>query len=94
MALFKTDLVQRDIKLNAGPICASTWKSWAGVQAVLTASELESTEFDQALERLVWQHFAELQMVDEVLDAKAIQALRPTQASSWLSWSTAVARFG
>src|SRR5512136_309941 len=25
MALFKTDLVQRDIKLNRWPICASTW---------------------------------------------------------------------
>src|SRR5579859_1106050 len=68
MALFKTDLVQRDIKLNrwAG-LRFDLEHPWAGdVQAVLTASELESTEFDQALGTLGGgNHFAELQMVDE-----------------------------
>jgi release factor H-coupled RctB family protein len=44
------------------------------VQEVLTASELESTEFDQALGTLSGgNHFAELQMVDEVLDARAFK---------------------
>jgi release factor H-coupled RctB family protein len=76
MALFKTDLVQRDIKLNR----------WADlrfdlelpcegdVQGVLAASELESTEFGQALGTLGGgNHFAELQMVDEVLGARTFR---------------------
>ena len=75
MALFKTDLVQRDIKLNRwADLRFDLEHPWAGVQAVLTASELESTEFDQALGTLGGgNHFAELQMVDEVLDAKAFK---------------------
>jgi release factor H-coupled RctB family protein len=76
MALFKTDLVQRDIKLNrwAG-LRFDLEHAWEGdVQEVLVGSELESTEFDQALGTLGGgNHFAELQMVDEVLDARAFK---------------------
>jgi len=76
MALFKTDLVQRDIKLNRwGDLRFDLEHPWEGdVQAVLAASELESTEFNQALGTLGGgNHFAELQMVDEVLDARAFK---------------------
>ena len=76
MALFKTDLVQRDIKLNRwADLRFDLEHSWEGdVQEVLAASELESTEFDQTLGTLGGgNHFAELQMVDEVLDARAFK---------------------
>src|ERR1017187_7344281 len=76
MALFKTDLVQRDIKLNRWTdLRFDLEHPWEGeVREVLAASELESTEFDQALGTLGGgNHFAELQMVDEVLDAKAFK---------------------
>ena len=76
MALFKTDLVQRDIKLNRwADLRFDLEHPWAGdVQEVLAASELEFTEFDQALGTLGGgNHFAELQLVDEVLDAKAFK---------------------
>src|SRR5882724_5346831 len=76
MALFKTDLVQRDIKLNRwAELRFDLEHPWEGdVGEVLAASDLESTEFDQALGTLGGgNHFAELQMVDEVLDAKAFK---------------------
>jgi release factor H-coupled RctB family protein len=76
MALFKTDLVQRDIKLNRwADLGFDLEHPWEGdVREVLAASELESTEFDQALGTLGGgNHFAELQMVDEVLDARAFK---------------------
>jgi release factor H-coupled RctB family protein len=76
MALFKTDLVQRDIQLNRwADLRFDLEHRWEGdVQAALAASELESTEFDQALGTLGGgNHFAELQMVDEVLDARAFK---------------------
>jgi release factor H-coupled RctB family protein len=76
MALFKTDLVQRDIKLNRwADLRFDLEHPWEGeMREVLAASELESTEFDQALGTLGGgNHFAELQMVDEVLDARAFR---------------------
>jgi release factor H-coupled RctB family protein len=76
MALFKTDLVQRDIKLNRWTgLRFDLEHPWEGdVKQVLAASELESTAFDQALGTLGGgNHFAELQMVDEVLDARAFK---------------------
>ena len=76
MALFKTDLVQRDTKLNRwADLRFDLEHPWEGdVQEVLARSELESTEFDQALGTLGGgNHFAELQMVDEVLDARAFK---------------------
>ena len=76
MALFKTDLVQRDIKLNRwADLRFDLEHRWEGdVQEVLATAELESTEFDHALGTLGGgNHFAELQMVDEVLDARAFK---------------------
>jgi release factor H-coupled RctB family protein len=76
MALFKTDLVQRDIKLNRWvDLRFDLEHPWEGeVRKVLAASDLESTEFDQALGTLGGgNHFAELQMVDEVLDTRALK---------------------
>jgi len=76
MALFKTDLVQRDIKLNRwANLRFDLEHPWEGdVSEVLAESDLESTEFNQALGTLGGgNHFAELQMVDEVLDANAFR---------------------
>jgi len=76
MALFKTDLVQRDIKLSRwADLRFDLEHPWEGeVQKVLAASELESTAFDQALGTLGGgNHFAELQKVDEVIDARAFK---------------------
>jgi release factor H-coupled RctB family protein len=76
MALFKTDLVQRDIKLNrwAG-LRFDLEHPWEGdVRQVLAATELESTEFDEALGTIGGgNHFAELQRVEEILDASAFK---------------------
>jgi len=76
MALFKTDLVQRDIKLNrwAG-LPFDLEHAWEGdVHEVLAASKLDSTQFDGALGTLGGgNHFAELQRVEEVLDAAAFR---------------------
>jgi release factor H-coupled RctB family protein len=78
MGLFKTDLVQRDMKLNRWTeLRFDLEHPWEGdVQEVLATSKLESTEFDQALGTLgSGNHFAELQMVDEVLDSRAFKLL-------------------
>ena len=76
MALFKTDLVQRDIKLNrwAG-LRFDLEHPWEGdVDEVLAAAELDSSEFDEALGTVGGgNHFAELQRVEEVLDASAFK---------------------
>ena len=76
MALFKTDLVQRDIKLNRwADLRFDLEHPWEGeMREVLAASELESTEFDGALGTIGGgNHFAELQMVDEVLEPRAFK---------------------
>jgi release factor H-coupled RctB family protein len=76
MALFKTDLVQRDIKLNCwAGLRFDLEHPWEGdVSEVLAAAELESTEFDEALGTIGGgNHFAELQRVQEVLDASAFK---------------------
>ena len=76
MGLFQTDLVQRDIQLSRwAELRFALEHPWEGnVQEVLATSELESTELDQALGTLGGgNHFAELQMVDEVLDARAFK---------------------
>jgi release factor H-coupled RctB family protein len=76
MALFKTDLVQRDIKLNRwAELRFDLELPWEGeVRKVLAESDLESTEFDDALGTIGGgNHFAELQRVEEVLDAKAFK---------------------
>ena len=76
MALFKTDLVQREIKLNRwADLRFDLEHPWEGdVREVLAASDLESTEFDEALGTIGGgNHFAELQAVQEVLDARALR---------------------
>src|SRR5258707_7149912 len=76
MALFKTDLVQRDIKLNRWTdLRFDLEHPWEGnVREALAASDLESSEFDDALGTIGGgNHFAELQRVEEVLDAKAFK---------------------
>jgi len=73
---FKTDLVQHDLKLDRWvDLRFDLEHPWEGdVREVLAASDLESTEFDEALGTLGGgNHFAELQMVDEVLEAKAFK---------------------
>ena len=73
MALFKTDLVQRDLKLNRwAELRFDLEHPWEGdAREVLAASELESTEFDEALGTIGGgNHFAELQAVQEVVNAR------------------------
>src|SRR5262249_34693606 len=68
MTLFKTDLVQRDIKLSRwADLRFDLECEWEGdVEEVLDASDLESTEFDKALGTIGGgNHFAELQRVEE-----------------------------
>jgi release factor H-coupled RctB family protein len=76
MALFQTDLVQRDIKLDrwAG-LRFDLEHPWEGdVSRVLAESGLESTEFDEALGTIGGgNHFAELQKVEQVLDGAAFR---------------------
>jgi release factor H-coupled RctB family protein len=76
MALFKTDLVQRDIKLNRWTgLRFDLEHPWEGdVRQVLTASGLETSEFDEALGTIgAGNHFAELQRVEGVVDIKAFK---------------------
>lgn len=73
MALFKTDLVQRDIKLSRwADLRFELEHPWDGnVSEVLAASQLDSTEFDGSLGTIGGgNHFAELQRVEEVFDTK------------------------
>jgi release factor H-coupled RctB family protein len=76
MALFKTDLVRRDLKLDRwAELRFDLEHPWEGdVSEVLAASDLESTDFDEAFGTLGGgNHFAELQRVEEVLDATAFR---------------------
>lgn len=77
MALFKTNLVQRDLKLNRwAELRFDLEHPWEGnVGEILAAADLESTGFDEALGTIGGgNHFAELQKVEAVLDAAAFQA--------------------
>jgi len=78
MALFKTDLVQRDIKLDRwAELRFDLEHPWEGdAREVLAASELESTEFDEALGTIGGgNHFTELQAVQEVVNAREFRRL-------------------
>jgi release factor H-coupled RctB family protein len=71
MALFKTDLVRRDAKLDRWAEkyfhLEHPWDEDVG--GFLAAHGLESTEFDSALGTIGGgNHFAELQVVEQVLD--------------------------
>jgi release factor H-coupled RctB family protein len=72
MALFRTDLVRRDAKLDRwAKLPFALEHPWdEGVGEFLAACDLESTEFDGALGTIGGgNHFAELQTVEKVLDA-------------------------
>jgi release factor H-coupled RctB family protein len=78
MALFKTDLVRRDAKLDRWATLRFNlehpWDDYVG--DFLTERDLESTEFDSALGTIgVGNHFAELQAVEEVFDADQFKQL-------------------
>jgi release factor H-coupled RctB family protein len=72
MALFRTDLVRRDAKLDRwAKLPFALEHPWdEDVGEFLAACDLESTEFDGALGTIGGgNHFAELQTVEKVLDA-------------------------
>src|SRR5262245_55059352 len=69
IALFKTDLVQRDIKLDRWERYRFDLEHpWEGdVRQFLDAQDLEATEFDEALGTIGGgNHFAEVQRVERV----------------------------
>lgn len=76
MALFKTDLVRRDAKLDRWSALRFNlehpWDEF--VDGFLAEHDLESTEFDLALGSIGGgNHFAELQGVEDILDARAFR---------------------
>lgn len=78
MALFKTDLVRRDVKLDRWAKLQFNldhpWDEY--VDGFLAEHDLESTEFDSALGTIGGgNHFAELQAVEKVLDAAEFKKL-------------------
>lgn len=78
MALFKTDLVRRNAKLDRWAQLRfdleHPWDEFIG--EFLAEQELESTAFDEALGTIGGgNHFAELQAVEEIVDAAALQHL-------------------
>jgi release factor H-coupled RctB family protein len=76
MALFKTDLVQRDIKLNRwAELRFDLQHEWEGdVSEVIAATGLESTEFDESLGTIGGgNHFAELERVEKVGNTAAFK---------------------
>jgi len=78
MALFKTDLVRRDVKLDRWTkLQFNLEHRWdEEVSGFLAEHELESTEFDIAMGTIGGgNHFAELQAVEKVLDADAFKKL-------------------
>jgi release factor H-coupled RctB family protein len=78
MALFKTDLVRRDAKLDRWAAwrfdLEHPWDEFAG--DFRAEHDLESTEFDSALGTIGGgNHFSELQAVEKVLDADEFKKL-------------------
>jgi release factor H-coupled RctB family protein len=76
MALFKTDLFRRDVKLDRwAKLPFHLEHPWdQSVCDLLAEHELESTKFDFALGTIGGgNHFAELQTVEEILDAGAFR---------------------
>jgi release factor H-coupled RctB family protein len=78
MALFKTDLLRRDAKLDRwAALRFNLEHPWdEEVSEFLAAHELESTDFDRAFGTVGGgNHFAELQAVEQVADAVEFQRL-------------------
>lgn len=79
MTLFKTDLVRRDAKLDRWAALRfdleHPWDEF--VDGFLAEHDLESAKFDSALGTIGGgNHFAELQAVEEILDANAFRQVR------------------
>src|ERR1700753_716561 len=75
MALFETDMTRRDAKLDRWAEryfhLENPWDEEMG--GFLAEHKLESTEFDRALGTIGGgNHFAEIQVVEKVLDADAL----------------------
>lgn len=72
MALFKTNLLRREVKLDRwAALRFNLEHPWdEDISEILAANELESTDFDSALGTVGGgNHFAELQAVDKIIDA-------------------------
>jgi release factor H-coupled RctB family protein len=86
MALFKTDLLRCDVKLDRwAQIPFDLEHVWTDeIAEVLSREELESTEFDEALGTLGGgNHFAELQAVEEILNASEFKKFGLGNAGNW-----------
>ena len=78
MALFKTNLLHREVKLDRwAALRFNLEHPWdEDISEVLAANELESTEFDTALGTIGGgNHFAELQAVDQIIDAAEFKSV-------------------
>ncbi|HLX68647.1 MAG TPA: RNA ligase RtcB family protein [Verrucomicrobiae bacterium] len=78
MALFKTSLLRREVKLDRwASLRFNLEHAWdEDVGEFLAAHGLESTEFDSALGTIGGgNHFAELQAVEQVFDAAALKEI-------------------
>jgi release factor H-coupled RctB family protein len=78
MALFKTDLVRRDVKLDRwANLRFDLEHPWEGdVKGVLEECGLESTEFDASLGTIGGgNHFAELQSIEQVVNEREFKQL-------------------
>ncbi len=78
MALFKTDLLRREAKLDRwAALRFNLEHPWdEDVSAFLAAHELEATEFDRALGTIGGgNHFAEWQAVEQIYDAREFKRL-------------------
>jgi release factor H-coupled RctB family protein len=78
MALYKTDLVRRDAKLDRwAQIPFDLEHVWTDdIAEVLAKEEIQSTDFDKALGTLGGgNHFAELQAVEEVFNTREFKQL-------------------
>jgi len=78
MALFKTDLVRRNVKLDRwAEVPFDLEHVWTDeIHEVLAKEELEATDFDKSLGTLGGgNHFAELQAVEGILDAHEFKKL-------------------
>jgi release factor H-coupled RctB family protein len=78
MTLFKTDLVQRDVKLDRwANLRFDLEHPWEGdVNELLAASDIESTEFDASLGTIGGgNHFAELQAIEQIVSERDYKQL-------------------
>lgn len=78
MGLFKTSMLRREMKLDRWvSLSFNLEHAWGeGVSDFLAVHDLDSTEFDNALGTIGGgNHFAELQAVEQVLDAVALKQI-------------------